>query len=91
MYADKITDSMRLAIDETEREQRYRKLIIKNTASHRRRFRRSGCGDYQYFQGNCAGRASLREKSGIHEPERVGEALGESGQEDEEGGCRAEL
>jgi excinuclease ABC subunit B len=41
MYADKITDSMRKAIDETNRRVPFRKLTIKSTALRRRPFTKS--------------------------------------------------
>ena len=37
MYADKITDSMEKAIDETERRRRFRSPIMRSMASRRRR------------------------------------------------------
>ena len=36
MYADKITDSMQYAIDETQRRRKYKLLITKNMASRRK-------------------------------------------------------
>ena len=36
MYADKITDSMQYAIDETQRRKKYKLLITKNMASRRK-------------------------------------------------------
>ena len=40
MYADKLTDSMRLAIDETEDDARFRWHTMKNMALRQRPFRR---------------------------------------------------
>lgn len=65
MYADKITDSMRTAIDETERRRRYKKNIMKNTALCQRQFRRR-CAIESVFQRKQV--RILRKKRKIRNP-----------------------
>lgn len=65
MYADKITDSMRKAIDETERRRRYKKNIMKNTALCQRQFRRR-CVIESVFQRKQV--RILRKKRKIRNP-----------------------
>lgn len=65
MYADKITDSMRKAIDETERRRRYKKNIMKNTALCQRQFRRR-CAIESVFQRKQV--RILRKKRKIRNP-----------------------
>ena len=92
MYADKITDSMRVAIDETKRRREdSADSTMRNTESHRQRFRNRYVISLQYFEKGCCGGDGIRQGSGIHEPERTGKTYWRYSEEDEESGCRAEF
>ena len=74
MYADVITDSMRLAIDETERRREIQEAYNEGTWHHAQDDPEVCPGSDPHFQGSGQGRSEVREGSGVHEPGGAEEA-----------------
>ena len=90
MYADTITDSMRVAIDETNRRRQIQQAYNEGTALRRPPSKGSARPDC-HFQGGRESTVCGRKESGVHEREGT-EQTGEGNpEEDAPGGSRVKL
>ena len=91
MYADKITDSMRVAIDETKRRREVQQQYNEEHGITPTTIQKSVRDLIAISKKGCCGGDGIRQGSGIHEPQRTGKTYWRYSEEDEESGCRAEF
>ena len=71
MYADVMTDSMRLAIDETERRRALQDSLQRGTRHHSDHHQKSRPGSDQHFERRWQRqKMQLEERPGVHEPRK---------------------
>lgn len=91
MYADNMTDSMRLAIDETKRRRAIQEAYNKEHGITPKTIKKAVRDAISIYKETGGSTEETGERSGIHEQKRAGSSSKRRAEADEAGSCRAEL